>query len=138
MIAVKQIELKTKRAEETARAVEQEIRMMEGLRHSNIVRLLGFSVVERTMNVIMEFVAGNSLDDVLQTMGPLHESLIRRYVRQILLGQYTAATRTLRQSCIRWLVSHVFVLLLLAAWWCCSDGVLTQCRPIPLLVCVDK
>ena len=90
IIAVKQIELKTKRAEETARAVEQEIRMMEGLKHVNIVRLLGFSVVERTMNVIMEFVPGNSLDDVLQTMGPLHESLIRRYVKQILLGQCSA------------------------------------------------
>ena len=91
MIAVKQIELKTKRAEETARAVEQEIRMMEGLRHANIVRLLGFSVVERTMNVVMELVPGNSLDDVLQTMGPLHESLIRRYVRQILQGQRARA-----------------------------------------------
>ena len=98
MIAVKQIELKTKRAEETARAVEQEIRMMEGLRHANIVRLLGFSVVERTMCVIMEYVPGNSLDDVLQTMGPLHESLIRRYVRQILLGQRTAHTQLMHRG----------------------------------------
>ena len=29
---------------------------------------------------------GNSLDEVLQTMGPLHESLIRRYTRQMLLA----------------------------------------------------
>ena len=87
IIAVKQIELKTKRAEETARLVEQEIRMMENLKHNNIVRLLGFNVMDKTMNVIMEFVPGNSLDDVVQKMGPLHESLIRRYVRQILLGQ---------------------------------------------------
>lgn len=86
IIAVKQIELRSKRAEETAKAVEQEIRMMEELRHPNIVRLLGFNVSARTMNVIMEFVPGNSLDEVLQTMGPLHESLIRRYTKQMLLA----------------------------------------------------
>ena len=44
IIAVKQIELRTQRAEETAKAAEQEIRMMEGLRHPNIVKLLGFNV----------------------------------------------------------------------------------------------
>ena len=44
IIAVKQIELRSKRAEETAKAVEQEIKMMEGLRHPNIVKLLGFNV----------------------------------------------------------------------------------------------
>ena len=38
------------------------------------------------MNVIMEFVPGNSLDDVLQNMGPLHEQLIRRYTKQMLLA----------------------------------------------------
>ena len=39
---------------------------------------------ERVMNVIMEFVPGNSLDDVLQNTGALHEALIRRYVKQML------------------------------------------------------
>jgi serine/threonine protein kinase len=44
IIAVKQIELRTQRAEETAKAAEQEIRMMQTLRHPNIVKLLGFNV----------------------------------------------------------------------------------------------
>lgn len=39
-----------------ARSVEQEIRLMEGLRHPNIVKLLGFNVstpyIVQTMNTI--------------------------------------------------------------------------------------
>ena len=95
--------------------------MMEGLKHANIVRLLGFSVVERTMNVVMEYVPGNSLDDVLQTMGPLHESLIRRYVRQILLGQCVASQHTAAAECNQQLFSAY------ASVWCICDC-LCGCR----------
>jgi len=84
IIAVKQIEIKSKKAEETAQATKHEIRLMEQLKHPNIVALLGFSIEPNCLNVMMEFVAGNSLDSIVQSSGPLHESLIRKYVKQML------------------------------------------------------
>jgi len=84
IIAVKQIELKSKKAEETAQATKHEIKLMEQLKHPNIVALLGHSIEPNCLNVMMEFVAGNSLDSIVQSSGPLHEGLIRKYVKQML------------------------------------------------------
>lgn len=84
------------------------------------------------MNVIMEFVPGNSLDDVLQTMGPLHESLIRRYVRQILLGQWQQCTVTsYRHSRAQLPPAAVVLMCVWLPWFVCVQrwiiAILVEC-----------
>jgi len=87
LIAVKQIELKSKKAEEIALQAMKEIELLESLKHNNIVQLIGANVSENGfLNILMELVPGRSIDDMLKDLGPFHENLIRKYVKQMLLA----------------------------------------------------
>jgi serine/threonine protein kinase len=57
---------------------------MENLRHSNIVTLLGTQRTGNKLNIIMEYVAGNSIDCLLAKFGPFAENVIQSYTRQLL------------------------------------------------------
>ncbi|KAG9390246.1 Protein kinase domain [Carpediemonas membranifera] len=87
LMAVKQVVFNGEECEEVA-AFEYEIGLMQNLNHRNIVKYLGFDRTETTLNIFMEYVPGGNLSAFVspKKFGPLQESLIRIYTKQILLG----------------------------------------------------
>lgn len=65
---------------------ESEIKLMRHLRHPSIVGIKGSTLDDEYFNIIMELVPGRSLADLLITIGPFHENVIKRYTRQLLLA----------------------------------------------------
>jgi serine/threonine protein kinase len=88
LIAVKQVTLDedSPSAAEALSEIENEINLMRKLRHRNIVRLLDTDREGNTLSILMEYVPGKSLDNLLQKYGSLSEPVIRNYTKQILLA----------------------------------------------------
>ena len=84
LIAVKVVRLNTEDEIEQAKAIENEIGLMENLRHPNIVALLGTQRQGNKLNILMEYVPGKSLDTLLEKFGAFSEKVIRSYTRQLL------------------------------------------------------
>jgi len=90
MIAIKQIDLdmmSEENREVTLSQLETEIQLMRELRHINIVSLLGTQIQyspKVCMNIIMEYVPGNSIETMLTQFGAFSESIIINYTRQLL------------------------------------------------------
>ena len=66
--------------------LKNEISMMSSLNHPCIVRYFGTEEDAECVWILMEYVSGGSLASILRKFGPLNETLIRVYVRQILNG----------------------------------------------------
>lgn len=64
----------------------REVDMMKGLKHKHIVQYIGTSVVENRLYLLLEYVPGGSLHNMLTEFGPLQEEVIAHYTRQILKG----------------------------------------------------
>ena len=84
LIAVKQVRLLTSEELEQATAIQNEISLMENLRHPNIVCFLGTQRSGNKLNILMEYVPGKSLDFLLDKFGALYEKVIRSYTKQLL------------------------------------------------------
>jgi len=54
--------------------------------NEHIVRYLGCSVDGETFNIFEEYVPGGSIASIIKKFGPINESLIKVYTKQILLG----------------------------------------------------
>ncbi|KAH8052022.1 protein kinase [Aureococcus anophagefferens] len=67
-------------------ALENEVSMMKGLCHPNIVRYLGVDSSNDALAIFLEYVPGGSLRSLLDKFGKLEEDIVRLYSRQILLG----------------------------------------------------
>ena len=67
-------------------ALKREIGLLRDLKHKNIVQYLGSSSDEHHLNIFLEYVPGGSVATMLVNYGPLGESLIQNFVRQILEG----------------------------------------------------
>jgi serine/threonine protein kinase len=68
--------------------VTNEISLMQSLNHKNIVKFLGSEVdiKNKKLYIFMEKVSGGSIKDMLEMYGPLPESVILKYVKQVLHG----------------------------------------------------
>jgi mitogen-activated protein kinase kinase kinase len=103
LMAVKQVEMPSAPADGTSgeggaasavdakkntmvEALKHEIGLLRELRHPNIVQYLGSNTEETTLNIFLEYVPGGSVASMLVNYGPLGESLIANFVRQILTG----------------------------------------------------
>lgn len=105
--AVKQVELVedllAQHRTEVA-ALQNEISVLQSLKHPNIVRYLGSSVEGSFLNIFLEFVPGGSIASLIKKFaatpeGGLHESLIRNYTKQILTGlQYLHANHIIHRD----------------------------------------
>tara|TARA_B110000977_G_C10795567_1_gene384230 strand:- start:352 stop:591 length:240 start_codon:yes stop_codon:yes gene_type:complete len=60
--------------------------MMEVLEHENIVRYLGCEAGADHFSIFLEYVPGGSIRDLVGRFGPLDETVVRVYTRQLLLG----------------------------------------------------
>jgi mitogen-activated protein kinase kinase kinase len=92
LMAVKQVEVPSASAHIDQRktnmieALKHEIGLLRVLKHKNIVQYLGSNSDDTHLNIFLEYVPGGSVATMLINYGPLGESLIQNFVRQILTG----------------------------------------------------
>jgi mitogen-activated protein kinase kinase kinase len=94
LMAVKQVELPSasgtsqmdQKKTNMVEALKHEIGLLRDLKHKNIVQYLGSNSDENNLNIFLEYVPGGSVATMLVNYGPLGESLIQNFVRQILQG----------------------------------------------------
>lgn len=87
-IAVKKVRTNSNKAlmsmERTS--LDCEIKVLRNLNHRNIVQCYGMEIVNSTMHIFMEFMAGGSIRDYVSEKGRLNEDQVRCYCYQILEG----------------------------------------------------
>lgn len=94
LLAVKQVEspapgansANDNRKKNMIEALKREIGLLRDLKHANIVQYLGCSSSGEHLNIFLEYVAGGSVQTMLNSYGALPEPLVRSFVRQILTG----------------------------------------------------
>jgi mitogen-activated protein kinase kinase kinase len=93
LMAVKQVEMPTDTGTQLdakkkmmIEALKHEIGLLRELKHENIVQYLGSNSDDTHLNIFLEYVPGGSVATMLVNYGPLGESLITNFVRQILTG----------------------------------------------------
>ncbi|KAF2017270.1 Pkinase-domain-containing protein [Aaosphaeria arxii CBS 175.79] len=92
LMAVKQVEMPSatslmdQRKTNMVEALKHEIGLLRDLKHKNIVQYLGSNSDDSHLNIFLEYVPGGSVATMLVNYGPLGESLIQNFVRQILQG----------------------------------------------------
>merc|ERR1740129_1075254 len=95
IIAVKEVPIDYK--DETDRkfktALENEVGLCQALSHPNIVQYLGHDYLESRLYIYLEYMPGGSMAQVLSQFGPLDESLIAVYTRELLEGLTYLHTR---------------------------------------------
>ena len=94
LMAVKQVELPEvaqgteidKKKNNMITALKQEIDLLQGMQHTNIVQYLGTSCDDSHLNIFLEYVPGGSIAGMLKQYNTFPEPLIQTFVRQILEG----------------------------------------------------
>ncbi|KAI9826775.1 MAG: ATP binding [Phylliscum demangeonii] len=93
VMAVKQVEMPSdsgtqmdRQKQSMVAALKHEIGLLRELQHENIVRYLGSSSDEEHLNIFLEYVPGGSVAAMLNQYGPLRETVVINFVRQILCG----------------------------------------------------
>uniref|UniRef100_J3MX51 mitogen-activated protein kinase kinase kinase n=2 Tax=Oryza brachyantha TaxID=4533 RepID=J3MX51_ORYBR len=91
LLAVKQVLIGSnnatrEKAQAHIRELEEEVKLLKNLSHPNIVRYLGTVREEDTVNILLEFVPGGSIQSLLGKLGSFPEAVIRKYTKQILQG----------------------------------------------------
>eukprot|EP01097_Dermamoeba_algensis_P004803 TRINITY_DN3081_c0_g1_i1.p1 TRINITY_DN3081_c0_g1~~TRINITY_DN3081_c0_g1_i1.p1 ORF type:complete len:1240 (+),score=254.36 TRINITY_DN3081_c0_g1_i1:49-3720(+) len=89
MIAIKQVDLPTDSNEYLTKLLvsfEREIEVMKNFTHPNIVRYLGINRDDLHLNIFLEYVPCGSIQSLYSKFGPLSESIIKNYIKQILSG----------------------------------------------------
>lgn len=88
MCAMKEVTLFSddSKSEESTKQLEQEIALLSRLHHPNIVQYYGSETVGDKLYIYLEYVSGGSIHKILREYGPLGESAIRSYTKQILSG----------------------------------------------------
>ncbi|KAL2342744.1 hypothetical protein Fmac_004029 [Flemingia macrophylla] len=101
MCAMKEVTLfqDDARSRESAQQLGQEIALLSGLQHPNIVQYYGSETVDDKLYVYLEYVSGGSIYKLVGEYGQLGEIAIRNYTRQILLGlAYLHAKNTVHRD----------------------------------------
>lgn len=91
LLAVKQVSIASggasrEKTQAHIRELEEEVKLLKNLSHTNIVRYLGTAREEEALNILLEFVPGGSISSLLGKFGSFPESVIRMYTKQLLLG----------------------------------------------------
>ena len=70
----------------TVRDSFYQVELLSQLNHPNIVKYVGTLRQSKRLYIFLEYVPGGSISGLLTRFGPLNESVIRVYTRQILKG----------------------------------------------------
>ena len=88
LLAVKTIKLSNeeRRLKLEINRLKKEIKILKGLSHENIVKYYGLEVkeLEQEVDILLEYIPGGSLKDVLHQYGRFNEKLVAIYIYQIL------------------------------------------------------
>ncbi|MCO5596072.1 hypothetical protein L7F22_050130 [Adiantum nelumboides] len=76
----------SEKSTESAKQLKQEVSMLSQMKHANIVQYYGCEMFEDRLFIYLEFMSNGSIHNIIQQYGPLSESCIRVYTRQMLLG----------------------------------------------------
>ena len=85
LMAVKKMSLEDISNKELS-SIDNEINLLRSLKHANIVRYIGTEITPDSLSIFLEYVPGGSLKALIDKFGPLEESVVRSYTRQLLLG----------------------------------------------------
>jgi len=88
-LAVKQVEIHSAMGSENLKeiqALEQEIRLLQDLRHRRIVTYYGTERTTTHLAIFMEYVPGRSIHTRLKEYGAFAEDIVKKYTRQVLEG----------------------------------------------------
>ncbi|NWU94008.1 M3K19 kinase, partial [Upupa epops] len=89
LIAVKQVVLGTSdqlTTEKEYQKFHEEVDLLKMLKHVNIVTYLGTCLEDNVLSIFMEFVPGGSISSIINRFGPLPETVLCKYTKQILQG----------------------------------------------------
>lgn len=81
-VAVKRIQ--RKKANE--KSLEAEVKLLKSLHHENIVLYVDLIVTTNHLNLVLEFIEGGSLAQVIEKFGVFPEPLAALYIQQVLSG----------------------------------------------------
>ena len=85
LMAVKQVTTDEVSSKELA-SLENEINLLRGLLHRNIVRYIGTEMHNGSLSIFLEYVPGGSLKALVDKFGKLEDSVAKTYTRQLLMG----------------------------------------------------
>ncbi|KAL0231485.1 hypothetical protein GEMRC1_010889 [Eukaryota sp. GEM-RC1] len=94
LMAVKEFPINDKSVGELDE-IQQEINLMRGLDHENIVRYFGSRKENEFLHVFMEFVPGGSIAAILKKFPCLSLDVVKHYTRQILEGVHYLHTNSI-------------------------------------------
>nr|XP_013041891.2 mitogen-activated protein kinase kinase kinase 19 isoform X1 [Anser cygnoides]XP_013041892.2 mitogen-activated protein kinase kinase kinase 19 isoform X1 [Anser cygnoides] len=89
LIAVKQVVLDMSdqlTTEKEYQKLHEEVDLLKTLKHVNIVTYLGTCLEDNILSIFMEFVPGGSISSIIHRFGPLPETVLCKYTKQILEG----------------------------------------------------
>lgn len=82
-VAVKRVDVEGVPAREVSQFM-REVELLRRLNHPGIVRYIGMSRSEKSLDIVLEYVEGGSLLSALKSFGPLNERLAASYCARIL------------------------------------------------------
>jgi len=85
LFAIKQISLDCVSAKQK-QLLSDELKLLESLEHPNVIRFYGAIMNSASLQIVMEYVDGKSIGDLVKDMGSFSETVIRKYMIQILKG----------------------------------------------------
>ena len=85
-IAVKQVAVKFQNDEikKQVASLKQEIKILRKLKHKHIVSYYDMLESKESISLLMEYVKGGTIYDLISKQGPLHEKEVSKYCQQIL------------------------------------------------------
>ena len=90
ILAVKHVELSgdSKRIVTEISSLKKEISLLRNLKHKNIVKYITTQVSEdmKSVDILMEFVPGGSVRQLLNKFEKFHEKTVQKYLYQLLVG----------------------------------------------------
>ncbi|XP_016985072.1 mitogen-activated protein kinase kinase kinase 4 isoform X1 [Drosophila rhopaloa] len=66
--------------------VAEELKILEGIKHNNLVRYYGIEVHREELLIFMELCSEGTLESLVELTGNLPEALVRRFTAQLLAG----------------------------------------------------
>lgn len=86
LLAIKQIYLLEETNKKEIKNLMNEIKIMYKLNHKNIVKYYGITYQKNYFYIILEYVTGGSLANMIKNFGAFSETLVRKFSAQILCG----------------------------------------------------
>jgi serine/threonine protein kinase len=109
-VAIKSIQIKNEKGKVYA---EREIRILQELKHPNVIRLIdAYPVYEQNRVVVMQLARGPNLHQLVMKRGALGLPLCRLLSRQLIAAvSYIHGRGVLHREYVRWNIDSKFVLL---------------------------